>query len=236
MGDASEKTHAQAVRDWMQAIVDGGLSVAEWASASGVARSTIFRALKPSYEFMTSSRTLAKLADAAGREPPTLPSGASGDARIVPHFLPVRFRVQAGLWHENGSEEPLDDYEYAVGPDRRFAEWPQWLEEVVGDSVNEVIPPKHLAHVVDSIAMGYEAQEGDFVVVERRRDGGSTRERTIKQVVIKAGRIQLWPRSTNPKWTEMVEPTNGSRQGEDIEVEIVGLVIGSYNPTLLKRR
>lgn len=237
VGEPSEKSQAQATREWMQSIVDGGLSVAEWAKRSGVARSTIFRALKPTYEFMTSSRTLAKLAESAGREPPALPSQPAADVRIVPQFLPVRYRVQAGLWYEVGSEEPISDFDYAVGPNPRFGNWPQWLEEVVGDSVNEAIPHKHLAHVVDAVEMGYEAQEGDFVVVERRRDGGATRERTIKQVVITGdGKIQLWPRSTNPKWSEPVELSNGAREGEYVEVAIVGLVIGSYNPTLLRRR
>jgi hypothetical protein len=166
-----------------------------------------------------------------------VPADDARHVQIVPRFLPVRFRVRAGLWEEVGSEEPISDFDFAVGPNPRFAEWPQWLEEVKGDSCNELIPDRHLAHVVDAVEMGYEAQTGDVVVVERRRDGGHTRERTIKQVEITAdGLIQLWPRSANPKWSEPVAPTNGTREGEEIEVEIVGLVIGSYNPTLLKRR
>lgn len=159
------------------------------------------------------------------------------DQRLILQFLPVRYRVRAGLWEEIGSEEPIDDYDYAVAPNPRFGAFTQWLELVVGDSANLLIPDKHLAHVVDAQEMGYAPQHEDVVVVERRRDGGGTRERTIKQVEITPdGEIQLWPRSTNPKWSSPIDFADGARNGEEIEAIVVGLVIGSYNPTLLKRR
>lgn len=154
------------------------------------------------------------------------PSG--GDPRIAPRFLPVRYKVQAGLWFEIDAEEPPVQVSHAVHPDPRFAQWPQWLELVVGDSVNLKIPPGHYAHVVDAVEMGYAPTDGNWVVVERRR--GAIRERTIKQIAVtEDGEVQLWPRSTNPKWSAPLQLKQGA-EGEDVEVAIVGLVIGAYDP------
>lgn len=219
---------AQKIRVWIRETAAGmGVSPAAWAKRAGVAPSTVQRAIKDDYEFVTSSRTLAKLAEVAGVSPPNV--AHPGEVQIVPRYLPVRYRVQAGLWYENDAEEPPVQVSHAVVPDPRYANWQQWLELVAGDSVDRKILPGHFAHVVDAIDMGYAPRDGDWVVVERRR--GGVRERSIKQVEVKrSGRICLWPRSSNPKWAEPVDLMNGVRDGEEIEVEIVGLVIGSYNP------
>lgn len=185
--------------------------------------------------------TLSKIADELKVNYDELllePTGVTreADPRRVPTFLPVRYRVKAGAWFEVGAEEPIVGVSYPAVPDPDFAEWPQWLELVVGDSMNLVVPDKHLVHVVDALEMGYAPRTGDYVVVERRRDDGATRERTVKEVeVLPDGTVRLWPRSTNPKWADPVLLREGARDGEDIEVCIVGYVVGSYNPTLRKR-
>lgn len=221
--DAAEK-----IRSWLtDTLASTGKSPRSWALEAGLAASTVQKAIKPDYQFVTSSRTLAKLAEAAGVQPPDLTDPRR--QQIVPRYLPVRYKVQAGLWYEVDAEEPPVQVSHAVAPDPRYANWPQWLELVVGDSVNTKILPGHFAHVVDAVDMGYAPRDGDWVVVERRR--GGTRERTIKQVEVRGdGQICLWPRSTNPKWSEPVDLCEGVRDGEEIEAEIVGLVIGSYNP------
>lgn len=219
---------AQEIRDWLnQVIAEKGLSAAAWAKKAGVAASTVQRAIKPSYEFVTSSRTLAKLAEAAGAPPPTLTDVR--EAQLVPRFLPVRYRVQAGQWIETDTEEPFDACQ-PVAPDPRYSEFSQWLELVVGDSINTKIADGGYAHVVDAIEMGYAPRFGDYVVVERRRAGGLLRERTIKQIAFSAdGHVELWPRSTNPKWNGPLILTDGARERDDIEIEVVGLVIGAYS-------
>jgi transcriptional regulator with XRE-family HTH domain len=152
--------------------------------------------------------------------------------QVPPLFLPVRYRVQAGTWVEVDSQAQTWDEppSHPVAPDPRYLGFQQWLERVVGDSIDKQIPEGQLAHVVDAIDLGYAPRTGDFVVVERRRNGGSLRERTIKQVVVERGVVELWPRSTNPKWREPLRLTDGAEADDGIEVEIVGLVIGSYNP------
>jgi DNA-binding Xre family transcriptional regulator len=157
------------------------------------------------------------------------------DPRIVPDILRVRYRVQAGLWREVEFEEPPADFAYPVLPHPKYAEWPQWLERVEGDSVNLKIPAGHYAHVVDAMEMGYSPRSGDWVVVERLRDQGAIRERTIKQVETIPGvpvdLVRLWPRSSDPRWSEPVDMTKGARAGEEgVEARIVGLVVGAYDP------
>lgn len=223
---------AAVIRQWLRAVItDTGMSAPVWAKRAGVAASTVQRALKDSYEFTTSSTTLAKLAAVANRAPPEVRQVR--DLQFVPAYLTVRFRVQAGHWIEtDGEVHAPPDGMYPVAPDPNFSEFPQWLEEVVGDSINEEIPPGAFAHVVDAIEMGYEARSGDLVVVERRRGHGLLRERTIKEVVVTPeGVIELWPRSTNKKmWHSPVVLAAGARGNEDIEVEIVGFVVGHYKP------
>jgi len=153
-------------------------------------------------------------------------------ARFVPAFLPVRYRVRAGLWQELEFDEPPEPGHIAVLPDRRYADWPQWLEKVEGPSANLKIPDGHYIHVVDAIEMGYEPKSGDWVVVERRRDQVAVRERTVKQVEVNGGGVKLWPRSSDARYQEAVCMTDGARTNEDgIEVEVVGLVIGAYDPS-----
>jgi len=217
---------AAEIRAWMLSVMaERGLTVTAWAKAAGVARTTIARPIKEGWAYPSSSRTLAKLAKAAGVEAPDLKQPT--EAQIVPLFLPVRYRVQAGHWIEvDYAEQDFPTTPRAVRPDPQYGDWPQWLELVSGDSVNKEIPEGGFAHVVDAIEMGYAPQDGDFVVVERRRDQGRLRERSVKQVEIRAdGTVELWPRSYNPSWDR---PLQIDYPEEGVEVEIVGLVIGAY--------
>jgi transcriptional regulator with XRE-family HTH domain len=216
---------ASQIREWLEAaLVERRMTVEQLANRSGVHKATIHRALSPTYQHVTSTRTLQKLALALGVEAPaTLPN-----VKLELQLLPVRYRVQAGLWYEIDAEEPPEQTTLGVLPDPRFAKAPQWLEKVVGDSVDVKIPPGHYAHVIDAIEIGYAPRDGDWVVVERRREQGGVRERTIKQVEVKNGTVKLWPRSRNPKWAEPLDLSAGAGNG-DIEVEIVGLVVGAYD-------
>jgi hypothetical protein len=218
---------AKLIRDWLlQVLAETGWSPREWATRANVAASTVQRAIKPDYQFVTSSRTLAKLAEAAGRDAPNLKS--SSVVQLEPKFLEVRYRAQAGNWAEVEDLSSVSVDPGAVSPHPAFAQWPQWLELVEGDSADRKIKPGAFAHVVDAIEMGYAARHGDWVIVERRRDNGRYRERSIKQVEIVAGRVELWPRSTNPRWSSPLVLGDGAEGDETVEVEIVGYVIGAY--------
>lgn len=81
-----------------------------------------------------------------------------------------------------------------------------------------------LVHLVDAISINYQPVTGDVVEVERTRHQGSERELTLKEVVVSANGIELWPRSSNPLWTEPVRIEDGMLL-EDGEVRIRGLMI-----------
>lgn len=224
-----EEIIAAEIRDWMLATLDQqGMTAASWAKRAEVSPTTVQRAIKPGYAFVTSSKTLSKLARAIGREPPNIKARS---AEPVLQRLPVRYRVQAGHWIEVDSAAQdfiAEPQPIMARPEYGHAE--QWLELVVGDSIDLRIPAGGFAHVVNAISAGREIKAGDLVVVERRRGGGLLCERTIKEVAFTArGKMELWPRSSNPKWSQPLLLNGDTKPGEDIEVEIVGLVIGSYS-------
>ncbi|PVM90679.1 hypothetical protein DDF67_09625 [Caulobacter endophyticus] len=218
----------QKIREWLEEIIHKtGWSAAHWASEADVAASTVQRALKPEYPFVTSSRTLSKLAAAAGVSPPDLVDPAPNTKPAT--FLEIRYEVGAGMWRR------VDDVQesYGSGPvmaDPTFAGFPQWLERVVSDSMDLEYPVGTLLHVVDAIPIHYSIRHGDHVVIERKQMGGSMVERTVKEVVVTPkGGVQFWGRSRNPKWNQALQ-MNGDRDDETEEVSIAALVLGSYRP------
>lgn len=220
---------AAEIREWMLSVLaETGMSAAAWAKRADVAATTVQRAIKPGYGFVTSSKTLAKLARAIGADPPNI--RAQSDEPSMKR-LPVRYRVQAGHWIEiDGAAQDFIAPPQPVMSRPEYGHAEQWLELVVGDSIDLRIPPGGFAHVVNPISAGREIKPGDLVVVERRRGGGLLCERTIKEVAFnQRGKMELWPRSTNPKWSSPVVLNGGTKPGEDVEVEIVGLVVGSYS-------
>lgn len=222
-------TPAEKIRAWMNtALEQTGWTIKHWAKEARVAPSTIHRALDPSYMFTTSTKTLNKLASAAGVTPPDVASGDPQRAEAT--FLPVRYDVGAGIWQE------VTDAQVFIGtgpvtPDPAYAGFPQWLERIQGDSMDREYRDQDLIHVVDAIAIGYAPKHGDHVVLVRARMNGSEMERTVKEVVRAARRFEFWPRSTNPRWNKPVSFTDGVDDSDpNVEVEIAALVLGSYRP------
>ena len=140
--------------------------------------------------------------------------------------LPIIGPIQAGAWlmiDETVQDEPI--YFTAVA-DRRYPHARQWLREVRGDSMNaRGVMPGDLAHIVDVTEAGLNLNTGMIVEVTRCRDGGALREITLKEVEMTPEGIRLWPRSTNPRWTEPVVLDDG--QSGDIEVQVTGLLLQS---------
>jgi hypothetical protein len=160
------------------------------------------------------------------------PEGAASTLERLPAIfrtLPVSHEVQAGAFQEVFEvDEPLGEELVAVHP--AFPTERQWLARVRGDSMNLRAPEGSLAHVIDAVAIGYVPQDGHMVEVERRRAGGQMIERTLKEVRWNTGSIELWPRSSNPKWSEPVVLTDGA--AGDVEVVIVGLVVQIVSKTI----
>lgn len=140
-------------------------------------------------------------------------------------FLPIRFRAQAGAWYE---ADAYATQSYGDGPipaDPRIPRESQWLEELVGESLDLLIRPSSLLHVIDAIYLGYAPRQDDIVIVERTRFQGAEIERSVKQVAITPGGVELWGRSTNEIWNVPLKLTGGLRDGESgVEVRIAGWV------------
>lgn len=140
--------------------------------------------------------------------------------------LPIRGQVAAGAWlatDDIAQEEPV------LAPALIDGDAPQWLERVNGDSMDRLIPPGALIHVLDAIALGYVPRHGDLVVVVRRRAQGAFLERSLKQIAINgAGAVELWPRSHNPRWSTPLSPIAGAEGNDDVVVEIAGKVVRAY--------
>lgn len=153
-----------------------------------------------------------------------------GDDRSAPELpptltdLPLLGPIQAGAWLAVDDLPQDDPPMMPVMLDRRYPHAPQWLREVRGDSMNaRNVLPGDIAHLVDYFAAGINLNTGMVVEVTRTRDGGGLREITLKEVEITGEGVLLWPRSTNPKWTQPVRLDDG--EGSDIEVRVTGLLL-----------
>lgn len=226
---------------YLRAVIEEtGLTATELARAVDVSPSTFTRPLNNAdFKYAPKFPALKAVSDKTGIRLPAALVAAGAQLttklpnKVSPAFLPVRYKVQAGHWYEVDEyvDAFIEEATYPVAPDPAYAQWPQWLELVIGDSVDLEIPEGHYAHVVDALEMGYAPRAGDLVVIERHRAGGLIRERTIKQVDVAAdGRISFVPRSRNPRWSDPVVLNGGAANDDGVEVRLVGLVIGSYRP------
>jgi SOS-response transcriptional repressor LexA len=142
--------------------------------------------------------------------------------------LHVRHVVQAGAWIEVDEAASERIVAPPVSASSAFPAEMQWLELVRGDSADLYYPEGAFVHVVGAIDIGYAPRDKDFVVVERRREQGGLIERSIKQVERRGRKIELWPRSRNPKWQRPLDLGDGA--DDSTEVEIVALVLGAHLP------
>lgn len=151
------------------------------------------------------------------------PSAAASEIK-----LPIKYEVAASGFvpRDELAQEPLGFRTVPSIPG--YERHPQWLERVISDSMDRMLPVGCLIHVVDAKSLRYRARHGDIVVVERERLDGSLVERTVKQIAIEGDVVELWPRSHNPRWQRAVEMRDGTSEDEDFSVTIVGRVLQSY--------
>lgn len=142
--------------------------------------------------------------------------------------LHVRHVVQAGAWLEVDEAARERIVAPPVSADPSFPAEAQWLELVRGDSVDLYYPEGAFVHVVGAVEIGYSPRKEDFVVIERQREQGGLIERSIKQIEIRGRKIELWPRSRNPKWKSPLNLSDSADEGT--VVEIAALVLGAYLP------
>jgi transcriptional regulator with XRE-family HTH domain len=147
--------------------------------------------------------------------------------------VPIVGDVEAGAFRE-APEFDADDIEYVTDyPDREYPHARRIGFRVRGDSMNDLKPRPMLEgdKVIGLDFHDIEGQivlrEGLVVVVEQTRDGGHTREWSVKQMEIYEDRYEFCPRSTNKKHKPIVVPNKVFRdpsEDDGRQVRILALV------------
>lgn len=117
---ASVKEQQKIIVSWMEDVIKRtGLAPEAWAKAAGIAPTTITRAMKPEYKFITKQQTLQALADAVGLAPPIIAGGkivlpASADVLTV-----MLDAILPKSWRSRDSERTIpilaEALEYGLG-------------------------------------------------------------------------------------------------------------------------
>lgn len=143
--------------------------------------------------------------------------------------LEIRGSVRAGVWLELNDDAPMgSDLLRKTVPlaiDPRFGHAEQYVLRVEGASMNKVALSGEYIVVADWVQLGQPITDDDLVVVRRER--AMTYEITMKRVKVAGDKILLWPESTDPRWQEPIDLSDGET---GVEVRIIGLVIGKYTP------
>lgn len=137
--------------------------------------------------------------------------------------------VEAGAWREVDDHDQRPARRIRRSRDNRFPKARQYVWQVAGDSMD-------LAHIPDGIMiLGIDyidfiehyggLGDGRFVIVEKRDNG--RREWTVKEAKVFRDRIELRPRSSNPKHQTIVVPLDHEVEG-DGEVRILAIVAEAF--------
>lgn len=200
------------------------LKPAGLARMIGVSRAAV--AQWESDETAPSAKSLQKLVEVLGvplQEPENRPQLVLGSVGRDVHMMPVVGQVQASAWLEiDGDEEPTEHIPVTENPSFRRAR--QFALKVIGTSMNKLVQPGEYVVVASWPDLGTELRDGELVVVRRER--AMTYEVTLKRAKWNGKGWELWPESTDPRYQEPVRMDDG---GRDVEVQIVGKVIGRYS-------
>lgn len=164
-------------------------------------------------------------------DPFTLSAGTSdvrlSDKGLVP--VPVVGKTEAGSFREVDDMDQSEPLFISLPRDDQFPNARQMVFDVEGDSMNNLKPfpiaPGSRAVCVAYEDIAHEAtlRDGMVVIVERTRDGGHTREWSIKQVEIYQDRTEFHPRSNNPKHKPIVIKRD-MHADDGTAVEIIALL------------
>lgn len=146
----------------------------------------------------------------------------------IRQYVPVVGRIAAGVWMEHDFPDEFEGVMIPQIPDV-FPRLEQRAYEVSGPSMNLLgINSGDFVVTVPYFMARREPTNGDVVVIERRRDSGDI-ERSIKEVAVYMDRVELVPRSTDPRYQEPLVVSRGNDGRDDYrDIEIVGLVIGLF--------
>lgn len=139
-------------------------------------------------------------------------------------------RVAAGAWmSEDDFNQDVDGVPPSIPRHAGYPKLPQIAWKVQGHSMD-------LAGIVDGmwvVGVSYldwvdhvgELDNGNFVVVERRRAQDSERELTIKEVQFARRGMRLIPRSSDPSYREFFVDLDENADPEKENIRITGVVL-----------
>lgn len=138
--------------------------------------------------------------------------------------LPIRYRVQAGIWEEVFENHSYSLADYGTAPFYPMDGIPlddQWAEEIIGDSVNRKYPDGTIIHVRKFHSMSEELPVGKFVVIQHYKHGLA--KRTVKLLSIIDGKPVAIGYSTDERWNVPVHFGQEPEDGETAEIDAVVL-------------
>ena len=176
-------------------------------------------------------------AEAFNTTPEWLNFGDAGDAK-VPELRLIQERVgpvlvngktAAGVFREVDDFDQSEPEKIWEAVDPQFPHARRMAFDVEGDSMNELKPrpimegDRLICVAFEDVANQVRVRDGLVVVVERTRDGGHTREWSVKQVELYDDRTEFCPRSTNPTHKPIVIKRD-AKADDGVVVEIIALV------------
>jgi phage repressor protein C with HTH and peptisase S24 domain len=202
-----------------------GRSQSELARRLGVHPSAINKLVNGKRGLKSSEIPIA--AEYFGEEAPSAEVRLAPAAQLLP--ITVNGKLAAGVFRE------VDDFDQSAPeriwepPDEKFPNARRMAFDVEGDSMNAleprpIMPGDRLICVAfEDVANQVRVRDGLVVVVERTRDGGHTREWSVKQVELYEDRTEFCPRSTNKAHRPIVVKRD-AQADEGVKVEIIALV------------
>ncbi|MEQ9634781.1 MAG: S24 family peptidase [Devosia marina] len=151
----------------------------------------------------------------------------SRPAQLQP--VKVNGKLAAGVFREVDDFDQSEPERIWETPDEKFPNARRMAFDVEGDSMNAleprpIMPGDRLICVAfEDVANQVRVRDGLVVVVERTRDGGHTREWSVKQVELYEDRTEFCPRSTNKAHKPIVVKRD-AQADEGVQVEIIALV------------
>lgn len=159
---------------------------------------------------------------------------ASGDEELTQTNLPmvpalVSGTVEAGSWREIDDFDQSEPETVWVPADPDYPSARVLVFDVSGSSMNDLKPypilpgMRAICVAYEDVATRVTLRDGMVVVVQRTRDGGHTREFSIKQIEYYADRVEFHPRSSDARYKPIIVPHNYEAD-DGITVEIAGLL------------
>ncbi|KFL31459.1 hypothetical protein JP75_07865 [Devosia riboflavina] len=211
-------------------------------AATGGKNPDLLRAIKQGRSAFPRGANLQGLADYLQQPVEWLTSDADEVAQqptepseIVPAhhrpLLPIKVngKVAAGVFREANEFDQSAPERVWEPPDEKFPNARRMAWDVDGISMNElhprpILPGDRIIGVAyEDVAHQVRIKDGLVVVVERTRDGGHTREWSVKQIELYEDRIEFHPRSSDKSLMPIVVKRD-TQADDGVSVEIIALV------------